>query len=295
MLCHGGSHVIGETRTLKGPLRHVDQMRSALGIHRPSGRCRCQKARMSAHDNADINAGQRVKVEINTKESPCHKLRSRYEARRVVVLYKIIVDGLWRMNAGDATAGSFGEYRLRPGRVVAPDIDERVRANLLQAFQYGFAVSRIRLVPCAAERGARCRSDRTKLLLREFGQRDKVAVTHPSDAVQRPEDARIRVQFPRLQHSADDGLVDDGGWSAALRDNESLGHLSLFVHKRTISPMPTTLRRQKARSAIKSTLRFLRGGLTGLTLQRRARRRSRRDQRWSPREGQPSRPVPSRP
>src|SRR5690606_24149927 len=161
---------------------------------------------------------------------------------------KIIVDGFGRRNAGDATTGSFSEYRLRPGRIVASDIDERVRADLLQALQYGFAVSRVRLVARAAKRRARRRSDRTKLLLRKFGKRDKVAVAHPSDAVKRTKHARIRVQFPRLQHSADEGLVNDGGWSAALRDNESLGHLSLFVHKRTISPMPTTLRRQKARS-----------------------------------------------
>src|SRR5690606_29401425 len=272
-----------------GTLRHVDQVRGAFGIHRPGGRCRGQKTCMSAHDNADINAGQRVEVEINTEEGPCHELRSGDEARRVVVLDKTTVDGFWRMNAGDATTGSFSEYRLRAGRIVASDIDERVRADLLQALQYGFAVSRVRLVACAAKRRARRRSNRTKLLLREFGKRDKVAVAHPSDAVKRTKHARIRVQFPRLQHSADEGLVNDGGWSAALRDNESLGHLSLFVHKRTISPMPTTLRRQKARSAIKSTLRFLWGGLTGLTLQRRAQRQSRRDQRWSPREGQLSR------
>ena len=56
---------------------------------------------MAAHDDADIDAGQRAEVEIDADEGAGDELGGRDEARGVVVLDQIVVDRLRRMDERD--------------------------------------------------------------------------------------------------------------------------------------------------------------------------------------------------
>ena len=68
---------------------------------------------MLAHDDADINAGQRADIEVDRQEGAGDEFGRRNEARRVVVFLEVIVDGLWRMDESDRAAGSIGQDLLR--------------------------------------------------------------------------------------------------------------------------------------------------------------------------------------
>ena len=109
-------HIVDEARHREAALRHVDQMRAAVPV-KPPGRSGCgQEAGVAAHDDADIDAGQRAEIEIDAEEGAGDELAGRNEARRVVVLDQIVVDGLRRMHEGHRAAGRLGQDLLRARR-----------------------------------------------------------------------------------------------------------------------------------------------------------------------------------
>ena len=54
--------------TENGALRHVDEMRAAVLVEPPGCGRGGQEAGMAAHDDADIDAGQRAEIEIDAEE-----------------------------------------------------------------------------------------------------------------------------------------------------------------------------------------------------------------------------------
>ena len=179
---------------------------------------------MASHDDADIDAGQRAEIEIDAEERGGDELAGRNEARRMVVVDQVVVDGLGRMHEGHRAAGRLGQDLLRAGGVVAADIDEGVGADLLQAGQHHLAIGGVRLVAGAAEGGARRAGDQPQLRFGNRGQVDIVAVADAAHAVARAQHFGAGMALLRLQHRAGQRLVDDGGRAASLRDHEGRRH-----------------------------------------------------------------------
>ena len=175
---------------------------------------------MAAHDDADIDAGQRAEIEIDAEECRRHELAGRDEARRMVVFDEIVVDCLGRMHQRHRAARRLGQDLLGAGRIVAADIDEGVRARLLQPGQDHLAIGGIGLVARAAECRARRAGDQPELGLRYCREIDIVAVADAAHAVARAQHLGAGMALACLQHGADQRLVDDGGRPAALRDHE---------------------------------------------------------------------------
>ena len=175
---------------------------------------------MPAHDDADIDAGQRPEIEIDAEEGGGDKLAGRDEAGRVVVVDQIVVDGLRCMHESHRAAGCLGQDLLGARGIVAADIDEGVGACLLQPGKDHLAIGSVGLVARAAEGRARRAGDQPQLCLGNRRKVDIIPVANAAHAVARAEDLGAGVALFRLQHRADQRLVDDGGRAAALRDHE---------------------------------------------------------------------------
>ena len=61
-------HIVDEARHREAALGHVDQVRAAVLVEPPGRGGGGQEAGMPAHDDADIDAGQRAEIEIDAEE-----------------------------------------------------------------------------------------------------------------------------------------------------------------------------------------------------------------------------------
>src|ERR1043165_1105394 len=101
-------------------------MRPTVFVDAPGRGRGGQKSRMATHDEPDIDAGQGPEIKVHRQEGAGDEFGSRDEAGRMVVLDKVVVDGLRRVHKGDGASGRVGQDLLRSRRVVAADVDEGV-------------------------------------------------------------------------------------------------------------------------------------------------------------------------
>ena len=164
-------------------LGNIEKVRSTLVVELPcGGRC-CEKARMSAHDDADINSRQGAKIEIDAQKRPCNQLGCGDEPGRMVVFDKVIVDRLRGVDKCDILAGGFGQNLLRPGRIVTADINERGGSGLVQAFEDDLAVGGVRFVARTSKGCARRCGDSAEVLFAQSGKIDEIPVAYTAYAM----------------------------------------------------------------------------------------------------------------
>jgi hypothetical protein len=221
---HRAFHVVDEARVIEGPFGDIEQMRACILVNPPGGCRRGQEAGMPAHNDADIDARQSPEIEIDGQEGAGHERAGGNEARRVVVFFKVVVDGLGRVNERHRTAGGVGQDRLRPRRIVATDIDEGVGAHCFQTFEDRVAIGRVRLVAGGAQGCARRACDRQELRFGDGGQVDIAVVADPAHAMQASQNRHAG--FARLQCRPRQCLVDHGRRPAPLRNYDGLTHSS---------------------------------------------------------------------
>ena len=252
-----GTHIVEETRRREGPLGHVDQVRAAVLVEPPGCRGGGQEAGMPAHDDGDIDAGQRAEIEIDRQEGAGDELGCRDEARRVVILHQVVVDGLGRMHEGDRPARRVGQDLLRAGRIVAADIDEGVGRHLLQPRQHLVAIGGVRLVARRAECSTRRAGDQPELRLRHVRQHDIVAVAYAAHAVPRAEHPRSRMTAQHLERRAHHRLVDHRRRAPTLSDHECLGHACTLSCPRCRHnhPSGSPVQRRRGKNGVQPGLR----------------------------------------
>ena len=209
-------------------LGHINQMRAVTRVMPPSGGRGGEEPGVAAHDDADIDARQRAKVEIDAEEGLGHEPRCRNEARRVVVFGEVVVDGLGRVDEGDSAVGLPVEDLQRAGGVVATDVDERVGAGTAQALENACAVGGIRLVAGRAQRRARRGGDGAKIAFGDRAEIDEISSGDAAHAMSGAKHPRARVAAARFDDRAGQGLIDDSRRAAALGDNENLAHPRSF-------------------------------------------------------------------
>jgi hypothetical protein len=124
-------------------------------------------------------------------------------------------------------ACTIAENLLCAGGVVAADIDEGFRVDLLQARQDQVAIGGIWLVAGGTQRRTGGAGDEAQPFLGKVGEIGIIAVAYAAHAMQGTEYARSRMALANLKNRAGQRLVDDRGGAAALRDDESSGHADL--------------------------------------------------------------------
>ena len=147
----------------------------------------------------------------------------------MVVNHKIIVDGFGDMDGAQRIAMRLGLLRDdadRVGTVVAADIEEAADLVRPQDVENFLAIFDVRLVARRAERGGGRAGHEFEIVGRLLRQIGEILVDDSAHAVKRAVDALDLTKFARFQHGADQRLVDDGGRTAALRD-ENLGKINV--------------------------------------------------------------------
>ncbi len=92
---------VGDERVhVEGSFGQVYKVRRIAAEGAGAGRGARQKAGVTAHDDADIDALQGHVVLIDAGEGAGHEAGGRGEPRRVIVNRQVVVDGFWDMDAG---------------------------------------------------------------------------------------------------------------------------------------------------------------------------------------------------
>ena len=220
ILVEDGLDVRGEDIHVETTLREINQVRAVVMVFARQGGGGSQKARVPAHDDANIDAWQRAIIEVYPGESGGHELGSRWKSRRMVVDHQIVIDGFRDMHAAKAIVGLLRlvcEDTQRIGRIVAADIKERADAMRLQDLENFLAIGEVGLVASRAERRAWRGCDLLQVDVRFLSQIDHGLIDDTADAMQCPVYAS-GIPAPRFLHSADQGLVNDRRRTATLRD-----------------------------------------------------------------------------
>lgn len=214
-------HIRQELVRIKGTLRQVNEVRTV--IHILTGQCGgCgEEACMTAHYNADIDAAQRTVVQIHSSECLADEASGRAEARAVVVLLKVIVDGLRNVDGAQVVVRSFCLLVHDADGVrgiVTADVEEIADVVGLHDLEHAGAVFFIRFITSGKEARGRSACHLLQVVGRFAGQIDEVFVNDAAYAVNRSIDGGHLAELAGFESNADDALVDHRGWATTLGD-----------------------------------------------------------------------------
>ena len=218
VLLDAGLDVGDELVDAERALGQVDQVRAGPFVGAGEGGGGGQEAGVAAHDDVDLDAGQRRVVEVVAHERLRDELGGGSEAGGVVVFAQVVVDGLGDVEAVQLVLVLLG--RLVDdvgglGGVVAADVADVV---LLELVEDGQAVVVGGLLADGAERGGRGLGDERERGGGFAAEVDQVLVEDALDAVEGAVDLLDFLVLLGFEDRADEALVDDDGRPAALRD-----------------------------------------------------------------------------
>lgn len=204
-----------------------------VALDRPcGGRCGSQEPGIAAHDYCDVNARQRVIVEVGSHKRLGHEARRRGKARRVVVFHQIVVDGLGNVDGAQVVAllrRLLADDAHGISRIVAADIQEPGHAVGLQRCQDVPAIGQIGLVSRRAQGRGRRSGNRFEIGP-AFGRKvDKILVddaAHPVARAINPLDLRKESRF---KHGTSQRLIDHRRRAATHGDHQLAASHSLWL------------------------------------------------------------------
>ena len=224
-------HVVDEPIGNERHLGHVDQMRPGVLLVPRGGGGSGQEARVPAHHDVDLDARQRRIVHAVGHVGQSHKSRRRRIPRRVVIAHEVVVHRLGHVDAAQVIVGSLGRLAhdaAGVAAVVAADVEEVPRVDLLAALEDALAIARVGLVARAAQGGTRRVRHPVEHLGRQVGHVAQAALGQPAHAIAHAEhlgDVPALVQAtPQAQSNAHQRLVNNRRGAARLTNNRrSLG------------------------------------------------------------------------
>lgn len=186
---------------------------------------------MSTHHDAQVDARQGGVVQIGTGKGLGNEARGRWITRRVIIAHEVVVDGLGDMHTAQRMAGT-GRFETDDsqgiGGIVAADITKGVDAMSPQDLDDLRAVRLIGFVAGRAQRGGGRARNHVEIGLGFLAQIDEVLINNASYPMSRTDHDGPGHLATRLLHHAYERLIDHGGGSAALGDQDTAGwHVEL--------------------------------------------------------------------
>ncbi len=216
------AHILEEVVDDELLFGNIDQMGAIVGITA----CKCggcgQKARATAHDDGEINAGERAVVEVGASEGLGNKAGSRAKAGRVVGDGQIVVDGFGDVDGAHLVLGFlcvFADDLDGFGRVVSADIKEKSDVAGFELFKELLTIGRVGFVARGKQgsRGGLC--DGFEVCVCCCTQVDQVAVAQSAHAMKRPVDLLDLWVSCGFEDCPNKALVDDSCGATPLRDD----------------------------------------------------------------------------
>ena len=214
-------HIAEKLVHFKGALGDVNQVRTVVDILASQGGRGGEESRVTTHHHADVNALQRTVVEVDAGEGLGDKAGCGAEARAVVVLLEIVVDGLGNVNGAQLVVRFLRllvDDAYRVGRIIAADVEEVADVVGLHHLEHPCAVFFIGLVAG----GKQARGRRAGHLLEVVGglasEIDEVFIDDAAHAVDGSIDGGHLAELAGLKGDAYNALIDDRGGATTLRD-----------------------------------------------------------------------------
>ena len=214
-------------------------MGAVVGILAGKGGGGGKEARVPAHDDADVYAGNGAVVQIHAGKGLGHVFGGRTISRAVVRDLEVVVDGFGHVNHAEFITGGVGFFvddAARVGAVVAAAVVEVAHIVGAADFENFLAVFLVRLVTRGQQARGRGRSHGVQIRFRRFGEVEEVLFDNAADAVQGAIDMGDFRVFFRFQDGAYHALIDHGGRPAALGDQ----HFA-FQSRHATSPLARKL------------------------------------------------------
>ena len=218
--------VAGEAVEVEHALGHVDEVRAVvLELPREHARRR-QPARVASHDHVELDPRQRAVVLVVADQGLRDELRGRAVARAVVGLPQVVVDRLRHVEEPHLVALRDRELveDVRGLRgVVAADVEEPADLVAPERGEHLLALLARRLLAHRAQRRRGRLRDRLERPAALAAEVDEVAPEDPLDPVPRAVDAADALRAGAGLDDADQALVDHGGRSSGLTDQDVAG------------------------------------------------------------------------
>src|SRR5262249_2561870 len=207
----GGLHVREEFLQHEHAFRQIDQMRTIVGIFPGQRRGGSQEARMPAHDDREVDAGQCRVVEIGARKCLGDEARRRRVSWRVIVAHQVIVDGLRDVDTAQRVAsltGLLADDAQRIGGGIALGIQGEANSVRLQGPEDLLAVPGVWLGTRRTECRPRHGRDQLDLLRSLLPQVDNVFGGDTGNAVAGAVDRLDIAEATRFEYNAGYRLVD---------------------------------------------------------------------------------------
>src|ERR1019366_9375981 len=226
----GGLHIGEERLEHEDALRKVDQVRSVIMELSRHRRGRGQESGVPAHDNYEVDTGQRCVIEVGTDERLGYKACRRWKSWRVIIAHQVIVDGFRNMDTAQriaALACLLAEDAQGFGGVIAADIEEVIDSVRPQDLKDLLAVLGVGLVTRRTECWPRRGRDQLELLRAFLSQVDEVFGEDAGNAVTGAIDIFDFAEVTCCEHEAYQRVIDDSRRAATLSD-QNFHVISLF-------------------------------------------------------------------
>ncbi len=180
---------------------------------------------MAAHHHPDVDPGQAAVVQVGADEGQGHETGGGTEARAVVGLPQVVVDGLGDVEGVELVLRILGVLvddvrRLRA--VIAADVEEVAHPVLAEVVEDHPALIRSGLLAHAAQGAGGGVAHRLQVVQGFGAQVDEVLLQNPIDTVERAIEIGNQVRvLAGFQHRADQALIDDIGGPTRLPDHRS--------------------------------------------------------------------------